>query len=892
VLARLVVKLLETATVIPGNVIAFTFTEKAAAELKERIFARCRESVGNVIGLADMFVGTIHAFCLELLKTEVPDYLKFEVVNEVQQSLLVDRHSTEAGLTTTKDLAGRNLRRYRDTGIYVSVLSILRETLRDDSKLKGASVLDGLARYEALLQSKRYFDYSAIMGRAVGELFADKALQKRLSERVKYLIVDEYQDVNPIQESVIRMFAGLGASICVVGDDDQTIYQWRGTDVQNIIEFENNYSNFGQVTPVRLQENFRSSKGIVEVASDFIKQNSERLKKEMRPTGAQRFEQGDILALKFDCPAEEAKFIVQTIKALRGVGFKEEEGRRGLSYSDCAILLRSVKRNGGPILEALRMAGIPFVVEGMNNLFETPEAEAARQLFLFMSGNIDEKELRAAWGAANLGVAKKTLKSAIAAATKTRSEIETAEEGRFHVYSIQRLFLSFLSDLDLREESVPDDRGEIVFYNFGKFSQLISDFESIHYYSAPKRKYESFSGFLVHRAEEAYPEGWQDKSYTNPDAVRVLTIHQAKGMQWPVVFIPALLRNRFPSPRMGGRSVWHVIPPGSIHGQERFLGTIDDERRLFYVAVTRAQKFLFMTWAPIEGSNNRYVRPSEFWEYVLRFKSVKRRLVSFDKRKRLKPRPKANVSRVTFSFSDLKYFFECPYQFKLRILYGFNMPIHEALGYGKSLHDALAEVHKKALWGQRPTEQQAKTLVKRHLHVPYAYPSLEEALRKSAERVIRNYIHDNQDIFDKIEFSEKAVEISLGDGVTVTGRIDLVRRLDTNETSIVDLKSSDRAQPEDVTETQLHVYALGYQELTGRNADYVEVYELDERKRKPRAVDDEFIDTVKEHIMEASECLRNGKFVQKAKKSVCLKCDYFKMCPAKAQFGGKSKGKK
>jgi DNA helicase-2/ATP-dependent DNA helicase PcrA len=95
-----------------------------------------------------------------------------------------------------------------------------------------------------------------------------------------------------------------------------------------------------------------------------------------------------------------------------------------------------------------------------------------------------------------------------------------------------------------------------------------------------------------------------------------------------------------------------------------------------------------------------------------------------------------------------------------------------------------------------------------------------------------HYLHDNRALFDKIEFSEKQIEISLGDGVTVNGRIDLVRRVDTGETTVVDLKSSDRAQPEHVTETQLHVYALGYQELTGRRADYVEVYELDERKRK------------------------------------------------------------
>src|SRR5690606_10350335 len=170
---------------------------------------------------------------------------------------------------------------------------------------------------------------------------------------------------------------------------------------------------------------------------------------------------------------------------------------------------------------------------------------------------------------------------------------------------------------------------------------------------------------------------------------------------------------------------------------------------------------------------------------------------------------------------------------------------HEALGYGKSLHDALAEVHARAIRGDIADTSEVPALVATHLHAPYAYPALRHQLEAAAERVLKDYLQDNSELFNKIEFSEKQIEISLGDGVSVVGRIDLVRRIDTGETTIVDLKSTDRAQAEDVTETQLHVYALGYQELTGRRPDYVEIYELDERKRKPRSVDDDFVADVK-----------------------------------------------
>jgi DNA helicase-2/ATP-dependent DNA helicase PcrA len=238
------------------------------------------------------------------------------------------------------------------------------------------------------------------------------------------------------------------------------------------------------------------------------------------------------------------------------------------------------------------------------------------------------------------------------------------------------------------------------------------------------------------------------------------------------------------------------------------------------------------------------------------------------------------VANVVFSFSDLKYFFECPYQFKLRILYGFNAPIHEALGYGKSLHDALAEVHARAVRGDIADTAEVPHLLDTHLHTPYAYPALRQLLEVAAERVLRDYLTDNHDLFDKIEFSEKQIEINLGDGITVNGRIDLVRRVDTGETTIVDLKSSERAQAEDVTEAQLHVYALGYQELTGRQPDYVEIYELDERKRKPRSVDDEFIADVKLKVRDAAEALRSGTLRAAPGPKKCASCDYRGMCTA------------
>ena len=885
VVARRIVNLLAStetggAGCLPENIIAFTFTEKAAAELKERIYDRCREAVGNVSGLANMYVGTIHGFCLDLLQSEIPKFLKYEVLNEVQQHLLIDRNSKKSGLTSSTTLNGSNLKRFTDTRHYVAALSILREDeIPDSTKLKSCSVAKHLPDYEALLHDKGYLDYSSILKEALTVITEHKRLRPHLAERIRHVIVDEYQDMNPIQEKLVSELHELGATVCVVGDDDQTLYQWRGSDVENILKFADRYPG---VESIQLEKNFRSSAGVVSLAREFIKKVEHRLPKEMVDTSAQRYETGDIVVLPFDSPSEEATYIADTCRALRGIAIKDGEEARGMSWSDMAVLLRSVRRDAAPILAALDEVNIPYIVTGMNNLFDKPEADAARQLFYFFVNEIDKDELHDAWTRANLGISNKNLSTAITNAAEARVKMRNSTEGRYEIYNLQRQFMGFLEAACLREETVPDGRGAVAFYNLGKFSQAISDFESIHFHSEPLRKYISFAGFLKYHADDVYPEGWQDNSYAIPDAVQIMTVHQAKGLQWPAVFVPQLVHNRFPIRAKGGRTAWHLLPSDAFVNAQRYRTSTEDEQRLFYVAITRAQKFLHMTWAPTP-KNTHAQRPSDFISEVQASKFVKRRRQDYSSRTRLSPSPKASVENVVFTFSDLKYFFECPYQFKLRILYGFNAPLNQALGYGKSLHDALAEVHKRALEGENISSSEACELVQRHLRTPYAYPALRERLETTAGEVIAGYIARNSKDFSDVEFSEKDIEIVLDGGVTIAGRIDLVKRIDTGEVTIVDLKSSERAQAEDVTEAQLHVYALGYQELTGRDADYVQIYELDEQNSKTRSVDEEFIVDVKQKVRGAANALHRNILVPTPLGRTCKKCDYRNLCSSAVQ---------
>ena len=891
VISQRIAAILSRPEIEPRNVVAFTFTEKAAAELKERVLSVVERDVGAVTGLAEMYIGTMHGYCLDLLQRLVPDKFKFSVLTDVTAQLFVDRYSSKSGLTTCPTTSrGGMLRRYINSKLYLQVLSVLREDNVSFDQVPDG-VLESCEKYLTLLGDHALFDFTQIIRSAVtyieGDPYEDDdfvRVQDYIRNDIRYVVVDEYQDVNPLQERLVRGLVQFGANLCVVGDDDQTIYQWRGSQVSNIITFASRYPSVHQVT---LDDNFRSSRGVVEVGSSVAERipDSDRLQKEMVAAGHQMWERGDLLALTFDDVDEEAAWIADRLEHLRGVPFQDDPSSdpRGLSWSDCAVLFRSVAKDSEPVVAELRRRNIPFVVKGLNRLFDSPEIEAVVGIFKFMVQEINAGQLKGSWEAASLIPAG-------ADWNKAQSVLESGRDFEAHkrhsVYNIQRLYLDFLDALEIREDSLPGDasRSELVFFQLGKFSQVISDYEQVHFTTAPKSKYESFAKWLEHQAPGYYADADADVGYAMPDAVTIATVHQSKGLQWPAVFLPAMRRNRFPSRVMGGVTLRHVIPDSAIDDAARYRGTVEDETRLLYVAVTRAQKYLYTTFAPLP--NNQQQRShSEFFDHIAAQQWVSTTPTPIAA-KRLPPQSVQETPQVTLSFSELKYLFECPYQFKMRFLYGFNAPLHEALGYGKGLHDALSEIHKRALNGDAVTKASAAALIDRHLHVPFAYPILRDQLRISGIKAIERYFDTHGDEISNTEFSEKQIQVHIAPGITVDGRIDLIRRLDTGEVAIVDFKSTERAQAEDVTRDQLHVYAVGYQELTGNSADLIEVLNLDEKGKTIREpVDDPLLTSVKSKIRDAGSAVRKGSLqrIPKWNDKTCGSCDFVGLCRSRPQ---------
>ncbi|MFC1946139.1 ATP-dependent helicase [Chloroflexota bacterium] len=852
----------------PLKIIAFTYTEKAAGELQARILKLCREQLPNLKGLAEMYIGTIHAWCLNVLRDYKYEFQKFSVLDEIKLKLFVERNFSTIGM---KDL---DMERFKDTGHFIQLMSILREAEFHSRADVPQELFTALQAYENTLEQYCYLDFTMIMTKAHQFLTHDNSFRNKIKNNIGYLIVDEYQDVNPIQELLVRELYELGANTCVVGDDDQTIFQWRGSDIDYIQHFKERYSN---VKEVILNDNFRSSKAIVDVALKVITNNSTRIAKQMVAKSFQTYDKGDILYNQFKTVEEENEFIVNSIRNLRGTNFrdKSEKEHRGFDYSDFVILVRKWKK-AHAIIEALQAAQIPFIVSGVNNLFQRQEVGASRAIFMYLNQQLDKDTLKHHWQSLSKKISEEKLNEAI----KFLDDNKPTKNTYYERFNIQAIFQTFLDKARIREDLFSEDaeqevtgfdNGEIIFYNLGMFSQIINDFESIYFTYPPDRKLTTFLNFLVYSASDYYPEGWQNNTYKTPNAVLITTIYQAKGLEFPIVFIPGLNKNYLPSKQPSGKQVWHFIDRNLIKGVERYFPRLEDERRLMYVAITRSKKFLLMSRAP---DGKQQGQESIFGSEVRKSGYV---IISpnrdYSEREHITPKPFLDLSNISLNFSLLKAFFDCPYSFKFYTFYGFQYPLGARIGYGSAIHNTLMELHREYLDGNKIQQTQLTPLLQRHINFPYATDAIEADMAKRADDAVNIYYDNNSPEFNQIEFAEKVIQLDLGDGILVNGKMDLIKKknLDgTFEKTIVDFKSTEDAQAYNATIDQLQLYALGYRDLTGEDADFLQIYNLDTNEGYKNELTASDLNSIKDKIISSANDIRNNNLEHTCNNPECV----------------------
>jgi DNA helicase-2/ATP-dependent DNA helicase PcrA len=886
-----VVKCLLTKGVEPRNIVVCAYNEDAAAVLSARIPELISKRMGPVDGMAEMFVGTLHSFCLGILQNECYRFRKHSVLSEVANRLLVSRYPSASGLAAVRYIGGKKEGQAlsgepNEVRTYLDALNVLREERIPHVSLP-AGLRDALDRYHQLLDAKGFLDYTRIQVEVLSALtdISDPdniAVQRRLAARIKYLLIDEYQDCNVIQEAIIARLQRLGATLTVCGDEDQTLYAFRGADVRNFQTFSQRYPN---VREHILADNFRSTVGVVSAAraiADGIGElDPRRQPKPMRSASRHlAWDRGDMLALTFPDAEAEAAGIAHRIAALVGTPFRDtpDAEPRGLAYSDCAILLRSVKNDAGPITDALMAARIPFVLRGMANLLLPTEAEAAAVSFDFLAGHVSGEEVKGAWHRADMGLSEAELAAGTVHLERMRLWIDEWDG----VCGLVDVYMGLLEAMGIYAERFGDAaRGDLVMYNLARVSQAALDFETICFRTQAEEKFARFASWLRTEAVDAYEQVGDNQARLTPNAVVVGTVHKAKGCEWPAVFVPAMQEGRFPFVQTWPDAKWSLLPRHLVKGAGRYDGSLADERRLFYVALTRAQKYLWCSWSPSVSKKHLRSASSFFNEFsghdaVL---TVEPNPSLGGEAEKIEARPREDAHSLSVTITQLKYYHMCPYQFRLKYVYGFASPPREEMGLGKSIHDATAELHQRTVNGESVLPTDLVALVERHLHLPFAGPKTIKRLGLEAHKSVRNYVERFGHALRQVVMVEKPIEISAG-GITIAGRIDVVKRLDTGETSIVEQKTSEEAQALEVTRIQLGLQSLGFQALTGKANDLIEVQQMNANGSHHREMVDAGMLAVAEgQASTAGEAIRTGRLPRlKVVCGTCKNCDPKGVC--------------
>lgn len=718
-----------------------------------------------------------------------------------------------------------------------------------------------------------------MMALAVEFLEKDKSILAEVRKRFIYVTVDEYQDVNPIQERLVKLIAGTKNNICVVGDDDQSVYQWRGSTVDNIINFKTRYP---KVITHHLPTNFRSTDGIINLANELIQNNNpRRLKKSMKPSD-KKLQSGDIYKIEFHEQTDEIKFIIDRINKLIGTEWTNNDGsKRGLACSDIALLFRSVKYGAKPYLDALDEAEIPYAVTNVGGLFEADEVDTVFNILSYLgdfekiwdgqtgTGFVpDEDSIYSSANSAFLLSNKRAFKRQL-------RELKESISGRI---SLQGVYGEILANLGVGTIDIHDDENEVALYNLGRLSQAISDYEGTRSYCTP-RDIKRFCWFIKNYAQNAYDAGTGDDRTPSINAVQVMTLHGTKGLGFPVVFMPYCVEKPFRQTQPGFLDT-------SKFNFARYQGCVEDERRLFYVGMTRAKKYLTITSCVDPGYRKRKQKPSLFLQELNANYFIDKPIEDPTKRKKLKARPSNEDYRFPTSYSEMSDYLRCEYDYKMRYIYGFNPILVQALGYGRQVHNILNILHKVAQeTGTVPTDEETAEILKQQFYLRYAAESRQDTLKRSALRSVLRYIGMWREDFTLSMNTERNFEMDVNNAL-ISGSIDLLKREDVDESilEVVDFKTGNEKRMDEELILQVQLYTIAAREALNLRVNKAYVHFLDAKKQARIEVltTPKQLELAHKTISNTIKGITNRRFRRNAKnKKVCNGCDWRKFCPQK-----------
>ncbi len=855
-----------------NSIVAFTFTDRAAEELKNRIATRVEGRLGReaLDLLSGLFVGTIHSYCFRLLQEHVPRYDTYDVLDENQLTAFLSR---EAKWLELRQLDPRG-RLFASIASFLKSVDVIENELLDPETMP-EPFRGCLLAYYGTLERYRLLTYGQQVVRAVWELERPE-VAAAVHGNLRHLIVDEYQDVNPAQERLIQLLTGPQVELCVVGDDDQAVYQWRGSDVSNIVGFAQRYPS---VATYEITTNRRSRPEIIDVANKFATSIAGRIPKTM---GTFRQGSGTREAAVWRAPSEmdEAGWIASLILDLADAG---------VPYRDIAVLVRS-RAAYSRLVEEFATFDIPVQPGGRTGLFDQPEAIVLGHTVCWLTdtewrdrfgpgrqitdeGLLQEYRRDFSLGEAHARRLKRFLdewKSVVAATTRRADLVGELYE--------------LLGVLEVRHWDLSQPLQLNRIGTLARFSSLLADYESVRRRARPDPDapgeqvggqdrgtwyYRNLALHIINYAQGAY-EGFDGEADYVLNAVDLTTVHRAKGLEWPVVFLPSLTASRFPTSRTGKPQDWLV--PREVFAAPRYEGTDADERRLFYVGLTRARDWLLVSRHERVATNT--VGPSPYYQ-ELKNLEVPPEVLS--------PPPVdlaggEEDEPISITYSDLAAFVECGMAFRLRNLLGFQPRLAPELGYGKAVHHVLRTVAETTqATGRVPDAAQIDAILEASFFLPGANKPAHRQLKDAARRLVTTYTTKHADDLHRIWETERPFELYL-DGIIVSGRADVILDKEggvPTALAIVDYKTSTTGDPLDHA-LQLQIYAdAGRREGLDVRGAYV--HDLKAARREPVDVSAAGVETAESVVAEVAEQLR-GRDYQARPGLRCRTCEVRTVC--------------
>jgi len=926
----------------PSEILALTFTDRAALEMTER--------VDRLVpyGHNDAQIATFHAFGDRLLREhalEVGLSDKSSVLSRSEQIILLREHLFDLPLDRYRPLG--------NPGRFLSALVTLISRARDEDigpaeYLAAAAALEARAAaapedatlaeeaasqrelaglfdaYERLMRAGDRFDFGDQVSLALRLLREHPGILAQEQSRFRYILVDEFQDTNHAQFEMVRLLAAPHTNVTVVGDDDQSIYRFRGAALGNILGFRAAYPKAASVV---LVDNFRSRQPILDAAHRLIRNNDperlearEGLDKRLRARATFRRPMGGagpIELLAFPTGSDEADATADRIAA----GMRS--GRRA---GDHAILVRG-NRDADPFLRSLNIARIPWRFSGTAGLYRQPEVRVLISFLRAVSDPADSVSLYDLATSEIYGLAAGDVTLALNRASRRRISLADAlreasdrpEEspfGRRAMEVVQRL----IAGIDQhRAMSTERSCGELLYHfvsSTGWLARLSHEAREsgderlqnvARFFEIVKRQGSLLRDdrlpFLVEQLDTLIEAGddpsTADSEPDEGDAVHVLTYHKAKGLEFPVVFMVGLVEDRFPS---RDRTDQLQLPAGLLDdappGGDAHLA---EERRLFYVGMTRAREELVLSWAGDYGAR-RTRRMSQFVlealdlppatplealrpslaERLTRHEGNARQPVGAPARPSLADRP------LWLSYYQVNDYLECPAKYRYAHMVRIPTPPSHALVYGKALHAAVQAFHRRQMAGQPMSLPELQAALDANWEsIGFLTRDHEEARRAAARDALDRFWHEQQRDPARPSAVEQEFAFMLG-GDRVRGRYDRVDTEADGRVVITDYKSSDVRDPATANRRsreslQLSIYALAYEAQHGRVPDELSLHFLESGLVGRSQATPKRLEKAHAKLAFAAEGIRARRFDATPTPMACGFCPFREICPDAAR---------